>query len=103
MSDKLGRNERRELLKAAAAGLAVSAVGSKTTQAQPNPFRDQPVTDAPFGVRRVITSHDDNGKAIVSIDGFLPFEGGGRVSQAGADVWSTSTLPADINAEGDFG
>ena len=103
MSDKLVRNERRELLKLAAAGLALSAVGSRTAQAQENPFRGQPVTDAPFGVRRVITGHDDNGKAIVSIDDFLPFEGGGRVSQAGTDVWSTSTLPADINAEGDFG
>ena len=104
MTDTRSRVERREFLKlSVAAGIAATTVGVHTARAQDNPNVGEPVSDAPLGVRRVITGHDENGHAMVAIDEMRSFQHRRRANHAGTDVWSTATQPPDINATGDFG
>jgi quercetin dioxygenase-like cupin family protein len=55
-----------------------------------------------FQVRRVVTGHDANGKAIVTIDDVLP----GRSMRAGvtaAVAWTSEGFPVDNNGDADEG
>src|SRR5277367_5004419 len=51
-----------------------------------------------FNVRRVVTGHDRNGKAIVQIDELANNVASGRKGAASAVLWSTDGYPID-NAE----
>jgi quercetin dioxygenase-like cupin family protein len=54
-------------------------------------------------IRRVVTGHDENGRAIVKIDERTSH---GVTTRPGCDtcvIWSTNTLPADNNDETDGG
>lgn len=50
------------------------------------------------GIRRVVTGHDTNGKAVVLSDGKAPFlrESPGRPGFWSTDLWRTSETPATI-------
>lgn len=53
------------------------------------------------GVRRVVTGHDINGKAIVLSDGKAPFlsESPGRPGFWSTDLWRTAATPATISPD----
>src|ERR1700680_5050430 len=47
-------------------------------------------------VRRIVTGHDANGKAIIKTDERLPAVSRlGRPHIAGCEIWSTDRMPAD--------
>jgi uncharacterized cupin superfamily protein len=53
-----------------------------------------------FGVRRIVTGHDRNGKAIVASDEVLTGESTGRPGVSGrTEIWSADKMPVD-NSEG---
>lgn len=52
--------------------------------------------------RRVVTSHDASGKAVVSIDDVSPYVVSNRPNMAITNLWS-ALLPVDNMAEGDGG
>src|SRR5476651_1815220 len=54
-------------------------------------------------IRRVVTGHDSNGKAIVAIDEIAGNVVLGRTRAHFAVIWSTGSLPADNTEAGDGG
>ena len=54
-------------------------------------------------IRRVVTGHDSNGKAIVAIDEIARNVVLGRTGAHFAVIWSTDSLPADNTEAGDGG
>jgi quercetin dioxygenase-like cupin family protein len=52
-------------------------------------------------IRRVVTGHDDAGKAVVAQDGALTFEMVPTGDAAFAKIWTTAQSPADINDPAD--
>jgi mannose-6-phosphate isomerase-like protein (cupin superfamily) len=56
-----------------------------------------------FQVRRVITGHDGNGKAIVTIDEVAKHVFAGRPGAQGINVWTTEGFPASNDGSEDAG
>jgi quercetin dioxygenase-like cupin family protein len=54
-------------------------------------------------VRRIITGHDDHGKAIVKIDEICNHFREGRPGAMVCNVWTTDTAPADNSGQEDKG
>ena len=54
-------------------------------------------------VRRVVTGHDDSGKAIVKIDEVMTHFREGRPGAFVCNVWTTDTVPADNSGQADNG
>ena len=54
-------------------------------------------------VRRVITGHDDHGKAIVQIDEVCKHLGSGRPGATAVNVWTTEGFPASNDGDVDAG
>ena len=54
-----------------------------------------------FKLRRVVTGHDKDGRAIVSIDEIAKHVTSSRPGQAGIVVWSTEGQPIDNTDEAD--
>lgn len=54
-----------------------------------------------FSVRRVVTGHDENGKAVVKIDELMSEPRSTRPGHEGHGVWATDVYPADLNTEAD--
>lgn len=54
-----------------------------------------------FGIRRVITGHDENGKAVVRIDDFGANRTSGRPNHAAQVIWTTGKLPVDFSEDGE--
>jgi quercetin dioxygenase-like cupin family protein len=54
-----------------------------------------------MNVRRVVTGHDQNGRALVQIDEIASNVVSGRPGQAGVVVWSTEGYPIDNNDNND--
>lgn len=52
-------------------------------------------------VRRVITGHDEKGRAVVKIDEVSKNVAVSRPGASACVVWTTDTLPADNSGEGD--
>mgnify|MGYP000203419088 CR=1 FL=1 len=52
-------------------------------------------------VRRVVTGHDDNGKAVVRIDDVDANQRSGRANQVAQVVWTTEDLPVDFAEDGE--
>jgi len=99
MANDKRRVDRREFLQvSAAAGLVVVASGAgDTAQAQSSPdpaIFDQRV-GMPLRIRRVVTGHDEDGRAIVAIDEIAENVLSRREGQQGIVVWSTGESPAD--------
>jgi mannose-6-phosphate isomerase-like protein (cupin superfamily) len=55
------------------------------------------------GVRRVVTGHDKDGRAIIESDGLTPvvFEIPQRPGYSAAEVWLTDSMPAPIDQPGE--
>ena len=56
-----------------------------------------------FQVRRVITGHNANGKAVVKIDKVATHAFTGRPGATGINVWTTEGFPANNDGEDDAG
>ena len=56
-----------------------------------------------MNIRRVVTGHDANGKAIVLIDDKPPRIANPREGLHSALIWTTNTLPAKVNGNDDMG
>jgi len=56
-----------------------------------------------FQVRRIITGHDANGKAIVLIDEVAKHAFSGRPGATGINVWTTDSAPANNDGAADEG
>ena len=56
-----------------------------------------------FQVRRVITGHDDSGRAVVKIDEVCKHAFTGRPGATGINVWTTEGFPADNDGAEDAG
>ena len=54
-------------------------------------------------VRRVITGHDDNGKAVVTIDEVCKHLGSGRPGATACNIWTTEGFPANNDGDADAG
>jgi quercetin dioxygenase-like cupin family protein len=54
-------------------------------------------------VRRVVTGHDDKGKAVVKIDEICTNLREGRPGAISCNVWTTSTFPTDNSSDIDGG
>src|SRR4029079_11351082 len=54
-----------------------------------------------LNIRRVVTGHDGDGKAIVRIDEICKNVRSGRERHHSCVVWSTGESPADISADAD--
>src|SRR5579884_3945759 len=54
-------------------------------------------------IRRVVTSHDDSGKAVVAIDETCRNLRSGREKHQSCVVWSTGSIPADNSVLDDGG
>ena len=58
-----------------------------------------------FSIRRVVTGHDKNGKAVVRIDEMMSDDRqkspGGRYGTKGVGVWATDEYPANLNTNVD--
>ncbi len=52
-------------------------------------------------VRRVVTGHDERGRAVVKIDEISKNVVSSRPGTSACVVWTTDTLPADNSGEGD--
>ena len=57
----------------------------------------------PLNIRRVVTGHDQNGRAIVAIHETCRNVISGRRNHASCVVWSTGEFPADNNTDIDGG
>jgi quercetin dioxygenase-like cupin family protein len=57
----------------------------------------------PFQVRRVVTGHDSNGRAVVEIDEMSQNLVSGRPGQIGCVVWTTEGFPVDNTGDADGG
>jgi quercetin dioxygenase-like cupin family protein len=53
-------------------------------------------------IRRVVTGHDEQGRAVVQIDDMLAFKEG-RPNGYTSNVWTTDTVPADNDGHDDAG
>ena len=56
-----------------------------------------------FKVRRIITGHDANGKAIVKIDEIVTNVKSGRAGALAAAIWTTEKFPVDNDGQEDNG
>src|SRR5687767_8276954 len=56
-----------------------------------------------FQVRRVITGHDENGRAVVKIDEIAKHAFTGRPGATGINVWTTEGFPASNDGDEDAG
>src|SRR5262245_48123974 len=56
-----------------------------------------------FQVRRVVTGHDGNGKAIVKIDEIVTNVKSGRPGALAAAIWTTEKFPVDNDGQDDNG
>jgi len=56
-----------------------------------------------WSIRRVVTAHDDNGKAVVAIDECCRNLRSGREKHQSCVVWSTGSFPADNSVAEDGG
>ena len=56
-----------------------------------------------LNVRRVVTGHDDNGKAVVSIDDQASNRRANRPGVTSVLVWMSDTTPADVSGSEDMG
>ena len=54
-------------------------------------------------VRRVVTGHDENGRAIVKIDEISKNVGSSRPGQSACVVWTTESFPVNNTGESDEG
>jgi quercetin dioxygenase-like cupin family protein len=54
-------------------------------------------------VRRIVTGHDDQGRAIVKIDELCHHFKEGRPNGFACNVWTTDTVPADNSGQTDLG
>ena len=54
-------------------------------------------------VRRVVTGHDDSGRALVKIDEVAKYIGSSRPGVSACVVWTTDTIPADNSGRNDAG
>jgi len=54
-----------------------------------------------FKVRRIITGHDKNGKAVVKIDDAGLHQSSGRPHMARQLIWTTDDLPVDFSGDGE--
>ncbi|MFP6868235.1 MAG: cupin domain-containing protein [Nitrospinota bacterium] len=54
-----------------------------------------------FSLRRVVTGHDENGKAIVKIDEVMTKPRSNRPGNEGHGVWGTDIYPANLNTDAD--
>ena len=54
-------------------------------------------------VRRVVTGHDANGRAVVKIDELSKNIGSGRPRQSACVVWTTESFPVDNTGDADGG
>ncbi len=82
----------RRMLVAGVAGVALAAA-TPSTHAQPASLR----------IRRVVTGHDAEGKAVVQIDEMAKNVVSNRPGHASCVVWSTGEFPADNGSSGDGG
>jgi len=57
----------------------------------------------PISVRRVVTGHDENGKAIVKIDEVCTDFYEGRPNGFVRNIWTTDTVPANNSGQADGG
>jgi quercetin dioxygenase-like cupin family protein len=57
----------------------------------------------PLGVRRVITGHDEEGRAIVTIDEICQHVVSRRPNHQSCVIWSTGSFPADNSENQDGG
>ncbi len=93
------RVDRREFLQVSAvAGLAALASGAgDNVQAQSSldPSISETGAGTPLRVRRVVTGHDEAGRAIVAIDEIVENVSSRREGHQGAVIWSTGETPAD--------
>ncbi len=55
-----------------------------------------------LSVRRVITGHDSDGKAVVNIDEVVTSPGGSRPGISSKVLWTTDRSPADNNSDEDM-
>jgi mannose-6-phosphate isomerase-like protein (cupin superfamily) len=53
-----------------------------------------------FQVRRVVTGHDENGKAVVKMDSVPASIGPMRAGVTGCVVWTTDSVPVDLTDDG---
>ena len=56
-----------------------------------------------LNVRRVITGHDKNGRAIVKIDEVAKHARSGRAGATSVNVWTTEGFPANNDGDADAG
>jgi quercetin dioxygenase-like cupin family protein len=54
-----------------------------------------------LNVRRVVTGHDRNGKAVVRIDDIGANRAAGRVNQMRQNIWTTNDLPVTFSEDGE--
>ncbi len=54
-----------------------------------------------LGVRRVVTGHDDAGKAVVRIEDVAANLGSGRANHAAQVIWTTGDLPVNFAEDGE--
>jgi len=54
-------------------------------------------------IRRVVTGHDESGKAVVKIDEICTHFKEGRPNGFSCNIWTTDTVPADNSSEVDGG
>ena len=54
-------------------------------------------------VRRVITGHDESGRAVVKIDETCQHFKEGRKNGFSCNIWTTDTTPADNSSDKDMG
>ncbi len=53
-----------------------------------------------LGIRRVVTGHDADGKALVRIEDVCANRGSGRANHASQVIWTTADLPVDFAEDG---
>src|SRR5215469_3618383 len=72
----------------------VSVTGSQATR--PRPINSSRRKAMALEVRRIVTGHDSQGKAVVATDERLTGTGAaGRAGISRVDVWSTDKMPID--------
>src|SRR4026209_2838016 len=90
------------MLKKASCRLTVMlGLATMPQQARITPFSKE--SRMAFQVRRVITGHDTNGKAVVKIDEVATHAFTGRPGATGINVWTTESFPANNCGEDDAG
>jgi quercetin dioxygenase-like cupin family protein len=53
-----------------------------------------------FGIRRVVTGHDETGKAVVKFDDAGRNQSSGRANLTAQVIWTSDDLPVDFSADG---